>query len=83
MCLILYFFDTQWVEVNMKRNLGMVDRDLRVALSLAIGAIGIYNSSWWGLAALIPLGTAFLGWCPIYVPFGFSTRKAPPEGSSS
>jgi hypothetical protein len=65
----------------MKPNLGMVDRDIRVALGLAICSIGLYNSSWWALVVLLPLGTAFVGWCPPYTPFGIAAYKAGTEES--
>lgn len=29
--------------------------------------------SWWGVVGLVPLGTGLVGWCPAYLPFGFST----------
>ncbi len=59
----------------MKLNMGKLDRSLRVVLGLVILAIGIIYQSWWGLIGLVPLGTAFIGWCPLYAPFKFSTRR--------
>lgn len=57
----------------MTRNIGSTDRILRVVAGLAIIAAGVYFGSWWGLIGLIPLGTAAIGWCPAYAPFGIST----------
>ncbi len=62
----------------MKCNVGGVDRALRIIIGLAVGIAGIMFHSWWGLLAVIPLGTALLGWCPLYLPFGASTCKAKP-----
>jgi hypothetical protein len=28
----------------------------------------------WAWIGVVPLLTAVIGWCPAYVPFGFSTR---------
>ena len=60
----------------MKRNIGTVDRIVRVVLGLAAGALGIVFNSWWGLVGIIPLATAAVGTCPAYLPFGISTRRA-------
>jgi hypothetical protein len=65
----------------MKANMGTADRALRIVLGLAIGAAGLYYQNWFGLIALIPLGTAAIGWCPAYLPFGISTCKTRPQGS--
>lgn len=59
----------------MTCNMGSTDRILRGIAGVAIIAAGLYFTSWWGLIGLIPLGTAFVGWCPAYVPFGISTRS--------
>lgn len=59
----------------MKRNIGNADRIIRIALGLAVAILGIVFRSWWGLLALIPLATAAVGTCPLYLPFGISTRK--------
>ncbi len=59
----------------MKKNVGTVDRIIRIVLAVVIAALGIYFKSWWGLLAVVPLATALIGWCPLYVPFGISTCK--------
>ncbi|MCA1757682.1 MAG: DUF2892 domain-containing protein [Bacteroidales bacterium] len=59
----------------MKCNVGKTDKIIRIVLGLAIGAAGLYFNSWWGLLALIPLGTALFGRCALYAPFGISTAK--------
>ncbi len=65
----------------MKHNVGTADRVLRAVLGLAIGAAGLYYQNWFGLVGLVPLGTAIIGWCPAYLPFGLSTCKTRPQGS--
>jgi hypothetical protein len=57
----------------MKKNVGTTDRIIRAVIGLVILALGIYYGSWWGLLGLIALGTAAVGWCALYQPFGFST----------
>jgi len=59
----------------MKRNVGTVDRLLRIILGLVIAIIGIYTDSWWGLISLIPLATGIFSFCPIYWPLKISTIK--------
>ena len=60
----------------MKLNMGSIDRVLRLIAGVVIMALGYYYESWWGAVGLIPFLTAFVGWCPAYVPFKFSTKKA-------
>ena len=67
----------------MDRNVGGVDRVLRllagaVLLAYAI-PIGFHATGWnWvGWFGIVPLLTALVGFCPVYVPFGVSTCKAP------
>ncbi len=61
----------------MKPNVGGLDRILRIVIGLAILGTGLFLKSWWGLAGLVPLLTAALGWCPAYIPFGLSTCPRP------
>ncbi|PKL41417.1 MAG: DUF2892 domain-containing protein [Spirochaetae bacterium HGW-Spirochaetae-1] len=57
----------------MTKNVGKTDKIIRIAAAVIIAGAGIYFQSWLGLLALIPLGTAFMGWCPLYVPLGINT----------
>ena len=59
----------------MKCNVGKTDRNIRIIVGLFVIAVGVYSKSWLGLIGAIPLVTAALGWCPIYVPFGLTTYK--------
>lgn len=59
----------------MKFNMGTLDRTLRFIGGLIIMVLGYIYESRWGLVGLVPLLTAFIGWCPLYVPFKFSTKK--------
>lgn len=60
----------------MKTNMGKTDRIIRSIVGIAVIAAGVYFQSWWGAIGIIPLGTALIGWCPAYLPFGISSRKS-------
>jgi hypothetical protein len=57
----------------MKKNVGQIDRVIRIIAGLAILGAGYYFKSWWGVVGFGPLLTAWLGYCPAYEPFGFRT----------
>lgn len=57
----------------MKCNVGKTDRIVRIIIGLGIVGAGFYFQSWLGLIGLIPLVTAAMGWCPLYLPLGVST----------
>jgi hypothetical protein len=64
----------------MKRNVGTVDKIVRIIIGLAILVIGIVYKSWWGAIGVLPLITAFARFCPLYTVCGMSTCKVkPPE----
>lgn len=64
----------------MTCNIGKTDKIIRAIIGLVIAALGFYFKSWWGLLAVIPLLTAALGFCGLYVPFKISTvEKKKPE----
>ncbi len=59
----------------MNANIGGTDKVVRYIAGIVIILLGLYFKSWWGALGLIPLLTALIGWCPLYVPFKISTRK--------
>ncbi len=59
----------------MKKNVGGIDRNLRIVVGLAIIAWGVFAQNWWGAIGLIPLLTGLIGWCPPYAILGLSTCK--------
>ena len=67
--------------MKLKKNMGTLDRTIRLVLAAAI-AILYFTGNLSGLAAII-LGilaiifvvTSFIGFCPLYVPFGIDTHK--------
>ena len=63
-----------------KQNVGRIDRVLRIALGIAMAIIGLFVlkgtvGTVVGIVALIPLVTGLVGFCPLYLPFKFSTNK--------
>jgi hypothetical protein len=62
----------------MKKNIGSIDRAIRVIVGLVILAIGYRHGSWWGLVGLLPIATALVGFCPAYLPLGISTCPVAP-----
>lgn len=62
----------------MPQNVGGFDRALRAVLGLILlSLIFVGPKTWWGLIGLVPLGTAAIGFCPAYLPFGFRTCRKP------
>lgn len=59
----------------MRPNMGSLDRTIRFVLGLGIIILGFVFHTWWGVVGLIPLGTAFIRWCPLYAPFKISTIR--------
>lgn len=59
----------------MNKNVGKIDKAFRLVVGLVIIALGVINESWLGIIGLIPLLTAVIGWCPLYIPFKISTCK--------
>jgi len=57
----------------MTVNIGMVDRLIRIAVGLVLVGLGIYFKSWWGLAGILPIATALVGWCGLYTLLGIRT----------
>jgi hypothetical protein len=57
----------------MMCNIGKVDKIIRLVLGVVIIGWGIMNNNWLGAIGLIPLGTALMGWCPLYSMLGVDT----------
>ena len=61
----------------MTRNVGSIDRGLRIAagsLLLGLGAFGPLG--WWGLIGLVPLTTGVMSSCPAHSLLGVNTCPA-------
>ncbi|MEX1013896.1 MAG: DUF2892 domain-containing protein [Candidatus Paceibacterota bacterium] len=65
----------------MKANMGTADKVIRVLLAITVGILyyyGIINGTVavvLGILAIIFIITSLINFCPLYLPFGISTRK--------
>ncbi len=65
----------------MKKNMGTLDRVIRLVIAAVI-AVLYFTKTLSGLPAIILgvlavifVATSFVGFCPLYLPFGLSTQK--------
>lgn len=65
----------------MKANMGTIDRVMRASLAMLVGIL-YFTGQLSGTTAIVLGGlavvfllTSLLSWCPLYLPFGLSTRK--------
>ncbi len=65
----------------MKKNIGTIDKAIRIIVALVIAGL-FYANIISGTVAIILLVlagvfilTSFISFCPLYLPFGISTRK--------
>ena len=60
----------------MKRNVGNLDRIIRIAIGLVLVGLSLTGSiGWWGYLGIIPLLAGVVGNCPVYTLLGISTCK--------
>lgn len=58
----------------MTRNVGGIDKWLRIGVGILLLALGAFGPlGWWGLVGIVPLGTALVGFCPLYTLLGMNT----------
>lgn len=64
----------------MKKNMGSVDRALRVVVAVVLAVLyflGVIDGTL-GIVALVMavifVGTSFVSFCPLYLPLGISTQ---------
>lgn len=57
----------------MNKNIGKIDKTLRLIIGIAIIVYGVIESSWLGAIGIIPIGTALISWCPLYCPLKIKT----------
>lgn len=60
----------------MQTNVGKIDRILRIIAGLVlISLVFVGPKTMWGLVGVIPLVTAFVGFCPAYRILGIRTCR--------
>ena len=57
----------------MLKNVGSVDKIIRLVIAFALIAYGVYFKSLIGFVAVIPLATALMNFCPLYTVCGLKT----------
>ncbi|MBC7952653.1 MAG: DUF2892 domain-containing protein [Rhodospirillaceae bacterium] len=58
----------------MNKNVGGIDRILRIAAGIALIALAVTGTvGVWGYIGVVPLLTGIIGWCPAYLPLGIKT----------
>lgn len=65
------------------KNVGSIDKILRIIAGLAIIGAGVYFKSWWGAVGVVPVVTALMGWCPAYTLFGLNTCPLTGKGQDA
>lgn len=60
----------------MKANVGGIDRILRIVVGLALVAWALLGGPVWAWIGIVPLGTAAIGFCPLYPLLGMNTCPA-------
>jgi hypothetical protein len=61
----------------MNKNIGTLDRTLRIVVGLALIALAATGTVGpWGWIGVVPLGTGLFSWCPAYTLFGIKTCKS-------
>ena len=59
------------------KNVGTIDRVLRIVVGLAlISIVFIGPQTPWGWIGVVPLATALMGYCPLYSLLGIKTCPA-------
>jgi hypothetical protein len=58
----------------MTRNVGGIDRILRIVAGLALIGLALMGTiGWWGFIGIVPLATAAVSFCPLYSLLGMNT----------
>ena len=58
----------------MPRNIGEIDKWLRIFVGMLILGLGAFGPlGWWGLLGIVPLATGLMGRCPAYSLVGVNT----------
>jgi len=63
----------------MKKNMGTIDRIIRILLAIVViilyitGSITGFAAIILGILAIVFIITSMIGFCPLYVPFNIST----------
>jgi len=62
----------------MKKNVGQLDRWIRIVSGIVLLSLFLFiegNLKWISLLGIVLILTGIINFCPLYLPFGISTRK--------
>ncbi len=62
----------------MTKNVGGLDKVIRIIIGIVLLSMLFWvegSLKWLGLIGIVPLFTALIGWCPLYLLFGINTSK--------
>lgn len=63
---------------HMKKNVGQLDRWIRIISGVVLLSLFFFiegNLKWISLLGIVLILTGVINFCPLYLPFGISTRK--------
>lgn len=62
----------------MNKNVGQIDRLIRIIIGLALIVLAASGTiGWWGYIGILPIVTALVSRCPAYTVLGVNTCKSP------
>ena len=59
----------------MKTNVGGIDRIVRLVAGAGLIVWALSGGPVWAWIGVVPIATGLMGWCPLYIPFGISSRS--------
>jgi len=59
----------------MTKNCGTTDRIIRAVAGAALIVWALAGGPVWAWIGVVPLATAAVAWCPLYIPLGISTTR--------
>ena len=65
----------------MKKNMGTIDKTIRIIIAIVIGVLYFTNVIFGtiamvlGVLAIVFVATSFISFCPLYLPFNINTCK--------
>jgi hypothetical protein len=65
------------------KNVGGVDKILRIVVGLALIAVAAMGITPWAWIGVVPLATGLLNWCPAYTLFGLNTNGKKETGEAA
>jgi len=63
----------------MNKNVGSLDKNIRLVIGIVLIIAGFFSSLWLGLVGIILIVTAIMNFCPIWAALKISTKKATNE----